>query len=174
MRGPNIDVLTNTNICIIEGRPKLGEVIPNIIFGIESGIGLPELYNPGALTTVSEMLADRLSISDRPEELACYASELGFHLPSDAVANPEGGSIFASDEFQERRPASLIRQHLAMGFRPWDKHQGADKYVKNLDKKTVIRTWGMLYCGGAKQVLAELNHISDEYQLGLHVESFAW
>jgi hypothetical protein len=32
----------------------------------------------------------------------------------------------------------------------------------------------MLYCGGAKQVLSELEKISDEYQIGLHVESFAW
>jgi predicted ferric reductase len=31
----SINVLTNTNVCIIEGRPKFEEVIPNIIFGIE-------------------------------------------------------------------------------------------------------------------------------------------
>ena len=30
-----INALTNSNVCLIEGRPKLQEIIPNIIFGIE-------------------------------------------------------------------------------------------------------------------------------------------
>jgi hypothetical protein len=64
-----------------------------------------------------------------------------------------------------------------MGFRPWDGHEGSKEYVKNLDRKLIIPpTWGMLYCGGAsKQVLSELEKISEEYQAGLHAESsFAW
>jgi hypothetical protein len=64
--------------------------------------------------------------------------------------------------------------HLAIGFRPWDQHKGSKEYVKNLDKKLIIPTRGMLYCGGAKQVLSELEKISDECQIGLHVELFAW
>ena len=90
-----MDILTNTNICIIEGRPKLHEVIPNIIYGIESGLGMPENYTPGTREIASEMLADRLASSnssgmddmdDMAEELACYATELGFHLPTDAIS----------------------------------------------------------------------------------------
>jgi hypothetical protein len=65
-------------------------------------------------------------------------------------------------------------EHLAIGFCPWDHYEGAKNYVKNLDKKLILPTWGMLYCGGAKQVLSELEKISDEHQIGLHIESFAW
>ena len=69
---------------------------------------------------------------------------------------------------------SIIIGHLAIAFRPWDLHEGSKENVKNLDQKLIIPTWGMLYCGGAKQVWSELENISDEYQVGLHVESFAW
>jgi hypothetical protein len=192
LRGSSIDmILSNTNVCVIEGRPKLGELIPNIIYGIESNLGLPENYNPDTTAIAAEMLVDRLEESHRTagsapteiaEDLACYASELGFHLPTDKMSqefdlfHSSGGDLVSPERTPSRRRAShqSIIGHLAMGFRPWDRHEGSKAYVKNLDKKLIIPTWGMLYCGGAKQVLSELENISDEYQVRLHVESFAW
>jgi hypothetical protein len=48
LQGSHMDILINTNICIIEGRPKPNEVIPNnIVYGMESGLGMPENYTPG-------------------------------------------------------------------------------------------------------------------------------
>lgn len=187
LSGSTVDTKNNSNVCIIEGRPKLNELIPNIIYGIESGLGLPERYSPDTRATASEILADRLVNSSRSdatgsdemtEDLACYASELGFHLPTQAILN----EFMSSSDLQSgrgakrcaRRVSESIMGHLAIGFRPWDHRGGARKYVKQLDKKLVMPTWGMLYCGGAKPVLGELEKISDEYQICLHVESFAW
>jgi ferric-chelate reductase len=176
LKSPTVEALSNTNICIIEGRPKLEEVIPNIIFGIESSLGLPERYSLNTRAIASEMLTDRLRVSERAEDVACYASELGFHLPTDAIDEKLSSSLRSSGNSRKahRRTSESIMEHLEIGFRPWDNHPGSSDYVKNLDKKMVISTWGMLYCGGAKPVLKDLKRISDEYQLGLHVESFAW
>ena len=56
----HVNIFTNTNVCIIGGRPNLHEVIPNIIYGIESGIGLPERYVPDGKMVASEMLLDMI------------------------------------------------------------------------------------------------------------------
>jgi hypothetical protein len=171
-----IESIANTNICIIEGRPKLDQVIPNIIFGIESENGLPERYNQDTRAVASEMLIDRLKHADRPEDVAFYAQELGFSLSADAIDHSLRSSLRSGRDVDcsIHSASDCILENLAIGFRPWEYHPGATDYVKNLDKKMVIPTWGMLYCGGAKPVLDDLKRISDEYQIGLHVESFAW
>mmetsp|Transcript_16163 Transcript_16163/g.39533 ORF Transcript_16163/g.39533 Transcript_16163/m.39533 type:complete len:496 (-) Transcript_16163:319-1806(-) len=173
-----IESIANTNICIVEGRPKLDQVIPNIIFGIESGNGLPEWYNENTRAVASEMLIDKLQHADRPEDVSFYAQELGFNLSEDAADRSMRFSHQSSerrDVDSSRRSASeYVMQNLGIGFRPWEYHPGAERYVQNLDQKMVIPTWGMLYCGGAKPVLNDLKRISDEYHIGLHVESFAW
>lgn len=173
---PVIEALSNTNVCIIEGRPRLGEIIPNIIFGVESGLGLPERYSKSTREIASEMLTDHLNFADGAEDLACYASELGFHLPADVIEEDLASTIGSSviSQKRRRRASKSIKEHLAIGFRPWDYHSDASRYVKNLDRKLILSTWGMLYCGGAKPVLADLKNISDEYQIGLHIESFSW
>jgi hypothetical protein len=50
-------------MCVIEGQPNLGELIPNMICGIESGLGLPGDFCPDTEAIVAEMLADRLDES---------------------------------------------------------------------------------------------------------------
>jgi ferric-chelate reductase len=175
LEGSNIDILKNTNICIIEGRPKLNEIIPNIIYGIESGVGLPEKYIPDHRAAACEILADRLIKGESAKDLSLYASELGFILPTEEVSEEFASSDDLGSRRRARRRASVsILGHLTIGFRPWDRHDRAKEYVRRLDKKLVIQTWGILYCGGARPVLNELEKISDEYQLCLHVESFAW
>eukprot|EP00980_Cylindrotheca_fusiformis_P017382 scaffold5395_cov126-Cylindrotheca_fusiformis.AAC.2 len=172
LKSQTAQALANTNICVISGRPKLAEIIPNIIFGVESSLGLPERYSLDTKAIASEMLTDRVSMSNGSEDLVCYASELGYHLPAEAIDESLGNN--RNSRKARRRTSESIMENLAIGFRPWDYHSGASDYVKQLDKKMVISTWGMMYCGGAKPVLKDLKQISDEYQLGLHVESFAW
>jgi len=177
-----MDILTNTNVCIIEGRPKLRQVIPNIIFGIESGLGLPENYTPITRAVASELLADRLidfnssntsGLDAAAEDLACYASELGFHLPTKEVSQ-NFDHVVSSNTLERSRTSRALMNDVSIGFRPWDTCEGAKEYVKKLDRSIVLPTWGMLYCGGAKVVLQDLDEISEEYGIGLHVESFAW
>jgi Ferric reductase NAD binding domain/FAD-binding domain len=212
---------TNTNVCIIQCRPKLNEVIPNIIYGIESGLGLPERYSPDTKLVASEMIAQRYhrrasqqatmassagsnNLLHLAEDVACYASELGFHLPTEKVDAMSQGfaldhRIDNDDDFDDNdqdhcaiqqpfsssskhhgtidasaRTTDTIMSYLAVGFRPWDRHDDAKAYVKSLDRNLILPTWGMLYCGGAKVVETELKKISDEFHIGLHVESFAW
>jgi ferric-chelate reductase len=185
--GSHIDICTNTNVCIIQGRPNLHQLIPNVIYGIESRRGLPERYNPDAMMAASEVLADRLCIPEgdaslsslHVEHVAAYASELGFNLPTRELAQTMASSDFrsSSDPFvsqQRRRTSQAIMGHLSLGFRPWERQEGASAYVKRLDRKLVMSTWGLLYCGGAKRLEADLKKISDEYQLPIHIESFAW
>ena len=50
----------------------------------------------------------------------------------------------------------------------------AMKYVKSLEKKLVLDSWGILYCGGSKPVEDTLNDISKEFSVKLNVETFAW
>ena len=183
LRSADMDVFTNTNVRIIEGRPNLKQVIPAIIYGVESGLGLPERYHPEVRTVASEMLLDRLRASsddgktESTENLACYASELGFQLAPEAIARERRLSSdleLGAPQRSRRRLSASIMGHLEIGFRPWEEHPDAHEYVKNLDKHLVLPTWGLLYCGGAKQVEADLKKIADEYQLGIHIESFAW
>jgi hypothetical protein len=136
------------------------------------------------------MLADRfkasqdLNIPDIAEDLALYVSELGFTLPTRAIPPLEVGTLNSKDfdasgqtqgTVGRNRPFfSYYHEHMDIAFRPWDKHDCSKEYVKKLDKKLVLRTWGMLYCGGARVVEEELKKIADEYKVCLHVESFAW
>jgi hypothetical protein len=175
-----MDVFTNTNVRIIEGRPNLKQVIPAIIYGVESGLGLPERYHPEVRAVASEMLLDRLCVSFDDESvstanIACFASELGFQLAPEAISRERRLSYDEEMAPQRsRRSSASIMGHLEIGFRPWEEHPEAHEYVKKLDKNLVIPTWGLLYCGGAKQVEADLKKIADDYQLGIHIESFAW
>ena len=61
--------LTCTNVCVIEERPKLEHVLPNIIYGIESGEGLPERYILDQKATALNYLSERLDELDQQEGL---------------------------------------------------------------------------------------------------------
>jgi hypothetical protein len=130
------------------------------------------------------MIAERfdasqdLNIPDVAEDLALYASELGFTLPAAGIVSSEFGFVnskdFDASGRTQRTDHSHFLRYMDIGFRPWDKHVSSKDYVKNLDKDLVLPTWGLLYCGGAKVVQEELNQIADEFRICLHVESFAW
>ena len=109
------------------------------------------------------------------EDLAVYASELGFTLPPEKMSG-EFCMLKDSVNFDQSIETcqETILSHLDIGFRPWDVHEGSKEYVKSLDKNKILPTWGILYCGGTKVVEEELRKISDEYRICLHVESFSW
>lgn len=146
---------------------------------LQSGLGLPERYSSSVKLVVSEMIAERLEASndlkgsEALEDLSLYASELGFTLSPEKMSRE---FCMMKDNILHRsiERHTTIMSHLDIGFRPWDSHAGAKEYVKALDKNKVLPTWGMLYCGGTKIVEEELKKMSEEYQLCLHVESFAW
>ena len=84
-----IDQLTCTNVQVIRGRPNLPMVIRNIIYGIESGVGVPQQYMLDQKDCVTEILWNTLEELDRrgsvtkTEKLAILAdtaTEHGFQL----------------------------------------------------------------------------------------------
>ena len=148
---PDAEIFTNSNLSIILGRPRLKQLIPSIIYGIEAGIGLPEDYNP-------EIRADDIGDFDELIEA------------SDDVTGE------ANEEVEAAIQAAAAKQRDSSGlaFRPWENHPEATEYVKNLPRKEVLSTWGMMYCGGAAAVLADLESISKKYDIDVHIESFGW
>eukprot|EP00986_Skeletonema_menzelii_P009744 scaffold4522_cov141-Skeletonema_menzelii.AAC.3 len=58
---------------------------------------------------------------------------------------------------------------------PWEDHPSAEGFVLELEKKRVLNTWGLLYCG-RRQVVVEnkLRNISNKYDLVLNTEAFAF
>ncbi|KAL3922525.1 MAG: hypothetical protein SGILL_002157, partial [Bacillariaceae sp.] len=180
LSGIDAGIMSNSKVCIIQGRPDLSTVIPNIMFGIESGLGLPERYAAMEKLTASEMIAERFGASqglngtDALEDIAVYASELGFTLSFETVTTEIQLLEHRNLDASYTTCQETIMTHMDIGFRPWDHHDGAKNYVKNLDKNLVLPRWGIFYCGGAKVVEQELRKISDEYKICIHVESFAW
>lgn len=82
-----IDGLENTNVCIIQGRPNLDDIIPNIVYGFETGKGRPDRYLPEKKAKAIEKLRERLTVLDTAPDmspkdkfcnLAKYANGLGY------------------------------------------------------------------------------------------------
>mmetsp|Transcript_23439 Transcript_23439/g.38791 ORF Transcript_23439/g.38791 Transcript_23439/m.38791 type:complete len:677 (+) Transcript_23439:87-2117(+) len=82
-----IDSVESTNVCIIHARPNLDDLIPNIVYGFESGKGRPERYLPNKKNEAIEQLHERLKVLDRSPamtqrdkicDLADYAEGLGY------------------------------------------------------------------------------------------------
>jgi hypothetical protein len=58
-------------------------------------------------------------------------------------------------------------------FQPWEKNASQERNVRKLDRK-ILKTWGVMYCGGSKPVIAALRELSQDYNIDLHIDSFKW
>jgi len=85
---------TGATIHIIRARPKLHFVIPNIIYGIESGTSMPEQFIPDDKIVAMELLQEKLmELEAEPDldsheklsEIVNYCDELGY-LFSDLIS----------------------------------------------------------------------------------------
>jgi hypothetical protein len=64
---------------------------------------------------------------------------------------------------------------LQNSFKPWEADSvDPKKYVDSLDKKAVLETWGVLYCGGKSPLADSVAKVSKEYGINIALESFAW
>lgn len=60
-------------------------------------------------------------------------------------------------------------------FCPWEADATeAIKHVEGLDKKKVMSTWGILYCGGRSPLATATKATANKYHVSLEMESFAW
>lgn len=69
-----------------------------------------------------------------------------------------------------KRDSSVL---LAPAFHPWARSDSQQKCVKRLSDH-VMSTWGIMYCGGSQPVITALREISIDYNVDLHIDSFAW
>jgi hypothetical protein len=103
----------NTNVRIIKGRPKLAAVIPNVIYGIETGTGIPERYLPQNMLQVQERLLDVMyelkdtKMSNRKKllELKKVAQSEGF-LFTNLIAQLENDNV----EEESRRACFALNE----------------------------------------------------------------
>ena len=58
-------------------------------------------------------------------------------------------------------------------FSLWEKSKEQVESVKRLSAD-VLSSWGIMYCGGSKGVLSALREVSIDYNVDLHIDSFAW
>jgi hypothetical protein len=70
---------------------------------------------------------------------------------------------------RERRHSTLLEPL----FSPWRENKKQESFVKELDSH-IMSTWGIFYCGGSQPVISDLREISLDFNVDLHIDSFAW
>ena len=58
-------------------------------------------------------------------------------------------------------------------FKPWEKDSDCEVYAAGLPH-SVTKNWGMMYCGGSPIMIDFLKDISLDYDIDIHIDSFAW
>jgi hypothetical protein len=62
---------------------------------------------------------------------------------------------------------------LQPSFHHWRENEKQESLAKKLDAN-IISTWGIFYCGGSDGVILDLREISLDFNVDLHIDSFAW
>ena len=222
-------------------RPNLSSVIPNVIYGIESKIGLPEKYTMRSKDEMKKLLTERtleydadeiLSSEEKYAKICQLGMDLGFsmhelideihhslsetlpgsgqsstaELQADRTTSPlppisvhrmrRSSKISAEDpstsyvdieqdhargSLSQMRWASMMKvvngrcpnALLKPSFHPWRENEAQERYVKEIDAN-VMKTWGIFFCGGSEDVISDLRALSMDYNIDLHIDSFAW
>eukprot|EP00957_Ditylum_brightwellii_P163077 12418126-Ditylum_brightwellii.AAC.1 len=141
---PAVDGM-NTNVCILKGRPDFEAVIPNIIYGIESGQGLPEKYLESERKQVKRRLADKMlelegrddiSRSKKRLELKEVALSQGYRLENhqSTVRNRE------TSEVVQTRKGSIYGNLAQLTHELKTDDTGKSKNLFDPDNKCVVDT----------------------------------
>jgi hypothetical protein len=70
-------------------------------------------------------------------------------------------------------PSGIDAAWLVPSFCPWIANEEQERFVKSLDED-VMSTWAVMYCGGSKSVIRDLQGLSIDYNIDVHVDSFSW
>mmetsp|Transcript_17430 Transcript_17430/g.24892 ORF Transcript_17430/g.24892 Transcript_17430/m.24892 type:complete len:638 (+) Transcript_17430:540-2453(+) len=143
---PAVDGM-NTNVCILKGRPDLEAVIPNIIYGIESGEGLPEKYLESEREQVKRRLADKLLELEGRDDMRRSQKRLELN----EVAQSQGYRLENHQTVLQQREGSKVVQkmkgsiygNLANPLKEWKSDSESCGNSNNLfgpDNKCVVDT----------------------------------
>jgi len=127
----SLDIIASADICIICGRPELPQLIPNLVYCLESKRGLPEEY-----------------FSREDIEAVEHVNK------STIVGCNEETKKFINASSLRRSSVTIDKEQL-QGIDydvPWNFIHEAEGYVTDLCSDTILSNWGVMYCGGSKQI----------------------
>eukprot|EP00804_Cyclotella_cryptica_P000650 CCRYP_014685-RA/>CCRYP_014685-RA protein AED:0.01 eAED:0.01 QI:801/0.66/0.75/1/1/1/4/491/480 len=110
---PAIENHLTSSTILIKRRPDLHHLIPNIIYGIESGLGVPESMKPSEKSRVKGLIANKVreleasgfSEEEIIEELTILAHESGFLLSN---------MISEDDQSSRKSLLEVVKEHFAI------------------------------------------------------------
>lgn len=158
----------------------LGVSLPEVIEEIHST--LDEIHHSRNTTFSATVLSSPSSILSNTER--SRRCNLKVDKPQ-ILSRVEGDQVGGLVKPTQRRSTvqwSTVRQVintsdpnslLKPAFCPWKKNVQQENFVKNLDK-SIMSTWGIFFCGGSGGVISDLRGISFDYNIDLHIDSFAW
>ena len=138
-------------------------------FRVSSGDTLGRRFSSSNRLSLSRRFSSssRLSESDRSGKGSSPPSKKPQLQKRISVNARHWNSVI--DGFGKRDSGEMMRP----AFQPWDKNESQERCVKRLDNN-ILATWGVMYCGGSKPVIASLRELSQEYNIDLHIDSFKW
>lgn len=158
----------------------LGVSLPEVIEEIHSTLDtIHHCRNTPFSATVLSSPSSILSNMERSRRCSLKVVE------QQILSRAEGAQVDGLVKPTQRRSAvqwSTVRQVintsdpnslLKPAFSPWKKNAQQENFVKNLDK-SIMSTWGIFFCGGSGGVISDLRGISFDYNIDLHIDSFAW
>eukprot|EP00546_Thalassionema_frauenfeldii_P005161 CAMPEP_0178914310 /NCGR_PEP_ID=MMETSP0786-20121207/11353_1 /TAXON_ID=186022 /ORGANISM="Thalassionema frauenfeldii, Strain CCMP 1798" /LENGTH=679 /DNA_ID=CAMNT_0020587201 /DNA_START=52 /DNA_END=2091 /DNA_ORIENTATION=+ len=181
-----LDIMASADVCIICGRPDLDQLVPNLIYCVESKKGLPEKYfaREDIEAIVHTTLRDSVLSAAKASTLFRRKSSLS-HASIQSNENREmeqfaasfnNKSLSSNSSSFQRSSVFIDQEHMQnIDFDvPWDYIPGAEDFVDNLCTDIILPNWGMMYCGGARGIKKSLKDISNKIGVDLYVESFDW
>ena len=171
---PAIENHLSATTMLVKKRPNLYHLIPNIIYGIESGIGVPESMKPDEKSRVKGMIANKVreleaagfSEEEIIEELTMLAHESGFLLSNMLSEDVETLGVSLLDAIKKNFAAYEPQFESSMEKSGYDERvrrrrsrQGS--FMKPFILSNQISMKGTGYCPWENQDLA------DEFVKGL-------
>ncbi|KAL7487526.1 hypothetical protein ACHAW6_013122 [Cyclotella cf. meneghiniana] len=110
---PAIENHLTLSTILIKRRPDLNQLIPNIIYGIESGLGVPESMKPSEKSRVKGLIADKVHELEASgfaeeeiiEELTVLAHESGFLLSN---------MVSEDDQASGKNLLEVVKEHFVI------------------------------------------------------------
>jgi hypothetical protein len=126
--------------------------------------------NKGLLQVIKEQFSS-YQVCGHPTP-SCSSSRGGMSTTRRRRKHGEATPLVNMHRFQRNQPLSASK--AAAKYCPWKEQPAAEEFVLGLDKRRVLSTWGVMYCGGSKSVESRLRKTSAKFDIELLTESFAW
>jgi hypothetical protein len=156
-------------------------------FGNELGFSLDDLLSEIGDNPASDDIMEQFSEYDPQSSSAeSDAKNLIKHLSLSKVIEPTHQRSMRFKKPPVRKNSDLVwsdvgnamnKRHsneiLKPSFCPRIPNDSQEKFTRKLGRN-IMSTWGIMYCGGSKSMIECVKDISVDYNIDLHLDSFAW